>query len=111
MENLALFQTAIEEFPWESEEQKEGYLAFVQYQRQFGIMAILPIRTEIAFFIQKDIDSNSYWRDMVGNQVTDLQNQIQALQEKVAESSRLNDSMMTTLKSLQAATEARHRQR
>lgn len=76
---------AIKEFPWQSEEQKQGYLALVQYTRnlkgsRWGEPFPDPV---IGFFIQKDIDAHDYWRELMGNQISDLQNQIKLLQDEL----------------------------
>ena len=75
---------AVDAFPWETEEQKEGYLNFVQYQRQFGIEPTLPIDPVVTYFIQKDHESNDYWRDLVASQVADLQSQLRKLQDETS---------------------------
>lgn len=93
------FQTAVEEFPWESKEQKEGYLALVQYGLKFGLKPSLPISHICAFFIQKDHESHIYWNELVGTQVRNLQDEIRSLQDANAALAKDVDLMKETLKS------------
>ena len=79
-----MLDIAVESFPWESDEQREGYLNFVQYQRQFGMEPALPIDPVVTYFIQKDHESNDYWRELVSSQVTDLQSQLRSLQQETS---------------------------
>lgn len=72
----SMFQTAIEEFPWCSEEQKEGYLAYVKYARQFGLNPTLPIDPQMAFLIQKAHEAAGYWQETFSGQVDALNMQI-----------------------------------
>lgn len=44
---------------------------------QMPVNVIVPL----AFFIQKDIDAHDYWRELVGTQISDLQDQIKLLQD------------------------------
>ena len=90
--------TAVEEFPWQSEEQKEGYLALVQYERGFGFAPKLPLDTLAAFLIQKAHESNEYWREFLGTQVGGLEDQIRQLQEGLAEANRAVDQLRETVK-------------
>lgn len=91
------FQTGVEVFNWESEDQKKGYLALVQYLRGFGIEPKLPIDYVAAWFIQKDHESNEYWRDMVGQQVSSLQNEIRLLQQEIGIQGEILDAAKETL--------------
>ena len=79
-----MLDIAVESFPWESDEQREGYLNFVQYQRQFGMEPALPIDPVVTYFIKKDHESNDYWRELVSSQVTDLQSQLRSLQQETS---------------------------
>lgn len=74
----------LNEYPWDSKEQMEGYFAYLHYCKTNKYLAKAPT-PEMCFFIQKDIDSHAYWRDLMGNQITDLQNQIKILQDRIIE--------------------------
>ncbi len=93
-----MFSVAIEEFPWDSDVQKEGYLAFIQYERKFGYRPKLPIDHVVAFFIQKDHESNEYWRDMVGDQFSGVTDQVRVLQEKILALEKSIDMLQSTVK-------------
>lgn len=100
MEKLdPMFTTAIEEYPWESQEQKDGYLNFVQHLNKFGIQPTLPIDPVVSYFVQKDLESNEYWREMVGSQVSDLVNQIKSLQEETSNLKGFVEAYTSTIKS------------
>jgi hypothetical protein len=92
------FNTAVEAFPWESKDQKEGYLALVQYLRGFGVAPEAPIDAKSAFFIQKNIDSHEYWREMVGDQISSLQAELISTKELFDNTIRLLNQMELTIK-------------
>lgn len=77
------FDVALEAYPWESKDQKIGYLALVQYLLRFGVKPDAPIDAKAAFFIQKDIDSHAYWMEMVSSQVADLQTNLEQTMTKL----------------------------
>lgn len=90
----------IEAFPWESEEQKKGYLALVQYFRQFGKEPIQPFDLlPMVFMIQKNIDSHEYWREAVANQ-------IKPLQDDLHEKDMLISTLLLKVEGLQIAIQA-----
>lgn len=72
------FNEAVEKYPWDSEDQKQGYLALVHYHRKVGLSPPFPEPTA-CFFIQKDLDATEWWREAVGTQISDLQEQIRLL--------------------------------
>lgn len=76
------FQVAVECFAWESEEQKKGYLAWIQYEGMFGHLPEPRIDTRMAFLIQKSHEAAEYWRDTFGEQIAMLQNDLKKLQEE-----------------------------
>lgn len=80
---IKAFEEAVKNYPWESEVQKEGYLNFVQFEKKFGKAPSLPIDNIVAYFIQKDHESNEYWRELVANQVEMLQEEIMRLRDEV----------------------------
>lgn len=100
------FDAAIESFAWESEDQKKGYLALVQYLRQFGLPPKLPIDYVATFFIQKDIDSHEYWRDMVGGQIKALQDDVMRANEAAAQALAKTESLEMAIQAQSAAIQA-----
>jgi hypothetical protein len=94
------FDAAIESFPWSSEDQRQGYLALVQYLRRFGLEPKLPINYEAAFFIEKDIDSHAYWRDMVGAQVRSLEDVLSETRKELDSARAKVDQMEMTMKAM-----------
>lgn len=94
------FDAAIEGFPWESEEQKQGYLALVQYERRFGYMPNLPLDTKALFFIQKDIESHAYWTELSSTQVSDLQNILADTRERLDRCLSRVDQLEITVRGL-----------
>ena len=77
------FGEVLEDFGWDSEEQKEGYGAYVQYLRRMGISPE-SVDLRVAFLIQKAHDSNEYWQALISTQISSLENQIRLLQEEIA---------------------------
>lgn len=75
-----MFSVAVEEFPWASEVQKEGFLNYVQYCASFGVRTLLPIHPLVPFFVQKDHESNEYWRETMAQQLSSLEDQIRLMQ-------------------------------
>ncbi len=73
----------VEAFPWESEEQKKGYLNFVQYLAKAGREAVIPIDLLATYFIQKDHESNEWWTEIVASQVGAANEQIALLSKRV----------------------------
>lgn len=101
----AYFEAAVDSFPWESQEQREGFLNFVQYKMKFGIKPEPPVDILAAYFIQKDHESNEYWREMVGGQVTALQAEIMNLKSELAHTQQRTEDLLTGLKSQTAIIE------
>lgn len=100
------FNVAMDSFPWESKEQREGYLALVQFKMRFGLLPILPIDYDAVFFIQKDVESNEYWRDAVAQQVSELQNVIADSQESLARALSRVDQLELTVRALMQSIES-----
>lgn len=80
--NESLFQ---EDFKWESETQRKGYLALLQYLRKFGIEATGPVDAKAAFFIQKDHESNLWWIDLIAQKHQEVLNMLGELNFKVSQ--------------------------
>lgn len=87
MTNAEALQINIDAFPWSSEVQREGFLNYAQYLRDFGVDLGCQLTTAenlaVLYFIQKDHESNEYWRELVGTQVTDLQNQLRTAMQDI----------------------------
>lgn len=70
---------------WASEDQRKGFLALLQHLHRFEVQngVKLGIRIEDAlvasYFIQKDHESNEWWRDTVASQVDGLRREIDEL--------------------------------
>ena len=83
----------IKEFEWESETQKKGFLALVQFMNQRK--AVLPpdatvaeviddsINTVACWFIQKDHESNEWYNERFGDMNSRLENEILALRKRI----------------------------
>lgn len=76
------FELAAESFPWESDAQQEGYMAFVKFQKQFGRMPEDSIDLALAFMIQKNHETYEWVQEAFGDQVSALQLQIKLIQEE-----------------------------
>lgn len=61
----------IENFEWESDAQKKGYLAFVKWARNRGLPC--EVRPIDLFFIQKDHESTQWLIETFGNQISAMQ--------------------------------------
>lgn len=94
------FVKAVENFPWESDVQKKGYLNYVQYLRKFGFEPKLPVDYLAVFMIQKDHESNEYWRELVGTQVSMLQKEISGLQNLFRGQQEQLDSLTRTVNAM-----------
>lgn len=71
----------IKKFRWDSLDQIKGHKAFLSWAKNKGVSnKVKPIDL---FFIQKDFESNVYWRELIGDQVSRLENSIQQLQIQV----------------------------
>lgn len=93
----------VDEFPWESEDQRLGFLNMVQYLSKFGIEVKLPLQSSISqliafYFIQRDHESNEHWAEVVGSQVSEIQDQISLLQRGLHECTNKLDAFMSTAK-------------
>lgn len=87
------FDVALEEFPWESQEQKDGYLGYIKYARQFGLEPKLPIDPTLTFFIQKNHEAYKWIQETFGDQITELQNQIKKIADQGVDIQRELDSV------------------
>lgn len=83
MSDREAFELNVEAFPWRSESHKEGYLNYVQHLRFRNVPVPPQIDEAVAYFIEKDQDSNEYWTELVGTQISNIQNEIRLNQEKV----------------------------
>lgn len=108
MELDSLSQAAIEEFPWESVAQKEGFLNYWQYERQNGIIPALPIFGQyriVLYFIQKQHEAAEYWQHTFATQVKDLQDKLMDLGQQYDNVHRLNQILEVAVRAHQTALE------
>jgi hypothetical protein len=73
----------LHDFPWESEDQRKGYLALVQYWRKNGQDPGLLVDSTAAFFIQKDHESHEWMIEMLDRIITPLRNEIMELRREL----------------------------
>lgn len=84
-----MFKKWLSMFKWESEAQEQGFGAFIQWFRALPVDTAHGQGSEhfifcvIAWFIQKDHESNEWWREAVADQVRGLEDQIVLLQERL----------------------------
>lgn len=100
-----VLQINLQAFPWESEAQKEGYLNYLQYLRSRGKTPPSEVPPLVVYLIQKDHESNEYWRELVGDQVSTihgeihgLQSSLRSLEEKLADANRVIDLLIEQVK-------------
>lgn len=87
-----------DKFEFESKEQREGFGALQIYLRNHQkemdscLSADQKLETALLlvalFFIQKDHESNEYWRDLVADQLSRQQDEILRLNSRSAEMER-----------------------
>lgn len=70
----------LKSFKWESQEQKDGYLALVKWLKDKGIGTDDISPTDL-FFMQKDVEAHKWHIENLSNQVQMLQNAIVALRK------------------------------
>ena len=93
------FVQAVDAFPWTSEEQKEGFLALVQYLRQFGKEPASPyLGLEACFLIQKNHEAAQYWQQTFADQVSILRQEIAATSDNVNQLTREIDLLKETIR-------------
>ena len=74
----------LENFPWESKEQKEGFLSLMQWLR--GIPAALtglPLFLVFCYLVQKDHESSEWMIGVIGDRVRRLEDEIALLREEL----------------------------
>ena len=102
----------VEAFPWQSEEQKEGFLAYIQYIREFGREPV-PLVDELPllFLIQKNHEAAEYWQQTVGDQISILRQEMVAVRDQSHQLMRELDLLRDTIKSqmLLIETMTKHR--
>lgn len=94
------FSAIVDAFPWESKEQREGYLAWVQYERKFGREQDGPIDTSLAFLIQKNHEAAEYWRETFSGQVDQLRMELAETIKEINHLRELYENQQLTLKAL-----------
>lgn len=82
---------------FDSKDQERGYLAFLHWAKERGYPN--DVRPIDLFFIQKDHESNEYWREVVSQNVRQLQDEIvklrstvEGLQQQLASMTRATDT-------------------
>lgn len=102
MSDRSLQQAALESFTWDSDVQKEGFLNLIQYWRKFGLELDLPLTAmhhlTALYFIQKDHESNEYWQEMVGDQISSLTLELKKVQNECRNLAILADQMKETIR-------------
>lgn len=73
----------LEGFSWDSEEQKKGYLALVQYLRHHGQARDDRVDATAAFFIQKDHEAAQWFVEVIGRAVDPFTQEIRNLISRV----------------------------
>ena len=75
----------VETFPWESEDQRKGFLAFVQWVQKRGNNDI-PMSLLLACWqAQKGHESTEWIMSTVGEHVSRLENEIMELRSRINE--------------------------
>lgn len=92
------FVAAVEVYPWISQDQKDSYLAFVQYARKFGHLPSLPIDDSVAFFCQKNHEAAQYWQETFAAYIGTLQNDFLGLREELKSALQRIEDLSVTLK-------------
>jgi hypothetical protein len=96
--------TFIEGFDFPSEECKEGYGNLLQFMRAHGRgledqeLMTADLNLMAAYFIQKDIESTTWWRDVASSQTGSLENQILLLVEQLKKTEEKVDLLRDTIK-------------
>lgn len=70
------FVSSIDEFPWESEVQKKGYLSLVLYMRKNGYRIPDRVDPVAAFLIQKSHESHEWHINLLSQQIEALRQEI-----------------------------------
>lgn len=83
---IELMSLQMRTFKWESDDQKKGFWALIQYLRPIvpegDFLALVTMVS--CFFIQKDHESNVWWAETMGAQISSLEKQISLLQTENA---------------------------
>ena len=75
-----MFRSWLSKFKWESIDQEHGWWSFVKWAKDRKLPA--KARPIDLYFIQKDHDSDVYWRELLGDQVKRLEDQIRIVQQE-----------------------------
>jgi hypothetical protein len=93
------FSRAVDQFNWDSEEQKKSYLAFVQYEINLGRVPQEEINAPLAFIFQKQHEQNEYWSEVLGAQIKTLQDEVHRLYQAQGPLTDLLDVTLHTVRS------------
>lgn len=104
--HLKMEYNNVEEFPWDSEDQKKGYLNLVQYLRKVHGGSKNAVDSTAAYFIQKDHESAEYYTTLIGTQVHNLQNDIFKVQQDLRQALSTIESLTMCVKSQQLALQS-----
>jgi septal ring factor EnvC (AmiA/AmiB activator) len=92
--------TFVDGFPWESEDQAQGYKNLQQFMRLRGReITNVDLNLVCAYFIQKDLESVDWWRDTVSSQTGSLEEQIRRQQEAFSELEKSLEDLRALIKS------------
>lgn len=86
---MTKFKSWAENFKWESTAQEQGFGAYLKWLKElstenvygFGINSLL--NCTVAWLVQKDHESNDWWRETVAGQVGRLEVQIKILLDRI----------------------------
>lgn len=81
----------IDSFPWESTDQKKGFMNLFQFLRKHGVdprYKDVPGRLLAAYLIQRDLESNEWWLGLVSDHFDRLNERIVELNGKLVDLER-----------------------
>jgi vacuolar-type H+-ATPase subunit C/Vma6 len=84
-----LFMAGIESFKWDSEDQKQGYLAWIKFLEDRGSTIPFSVDLRMAWLIQKEREGYKWIQETFGNQISDLQGEIRGLQKQIMDSRQI----------------------
>ena len=89
----------MESYQWESEADKEGFGNLIQHFRQHGLAECgIHMHLMAAYFIQKNREASEYFVELIGSQVSSLQDEIRKLQMDLKFSTQLAEQLAETVK-------------
>ena len=82
-EDKTTLRRFIAEFPWESEDQRKGFLSFLQWTKNVPTRFDLPWALLAAFWAQKDHDATAWIMKTMGEHVSRLEDEIVKLRSEI----------------------------